>query len=141
MKITCFNREGFVVDSTDSGEKASKQAELESKITEGVQESTHVEPFNDAQGLTSGDDTPQEQQYSITTGRARRQIRPSKWYAYADIVAYALSVAESIEPSSYKEAISSDEAVEWTVAMTEEIHKNQTWELVKPPERQKIVGC
>jgi len=66
-----------------------------------VQESTRVEP-----GSTSGDDTLQEQQYSIATGRARRQICPPKRYTYADIVAYALSVAESIEipePFTYNE--------------------------------------
>ena len=86
--------------------------ELESKVTEGVQESTRVEPVNDAQGSTSGDDTLQEQQYNIVTGRARRQIRPPKRYSYVDMVAYALSVAESIEipePFTYNEAISSDE--------------------------------
>ena len=53
-------------------------------------------------------------------------------------------MAESIEisePSTYNEAISSNEAVKWTVDMTEEIeshHKNQTWELVKSPKGQKI---
>ena len=53
-------------------------------------------------------------------------------------------MAESIEipePSTYNETISSDEAAEWTVAMTEEmesLRKNQTWELVKPLRRQKI---
>ena len=62
-----------------------------------MQESTRVEPINDAQGSTSGDDTLQEQQYIITTGREKRQIRPPKRYAYADMVAYVLSVAESIE--------------------------------------------
>ena len=61
------------------------------------------------------------------------------------MVAYALSVVESIEisePSTYNEAINSDEAAKWTVAMTEEmksLHKNQTWELVKPPEDRKLV--
>jgi len=87
--------------------------ELECKVTEGVQESTRVEPVDDAQGSTSGDDTMQEQQYSIATGRAKRQIRPSKRYAYAEMIAYALSAAESIEisePSTYNEAISSNEA-------------------------------
>ena len=76
-----------------------------------MQESTHVEPVNDAQGSISGDDTLQEQQYSITIRRVRRQIRLPKQYAYADMVTYALSVAESIEisePSTYNEAISSD---------------------------------
>ena len=63
------------------------------------------------------------------------------------MVAYALSVTESIEipePSTYSEVINSDEAAEWTVAMTEEIeplHKNQTWEAVKPPRGQKIICC
>jgi len=71
-------RKESVVDSTGSGEEASKQVELENKVTEGVQESTHVEPINNAQGSTWGDDTPQEQQYGIATGRVRRQIRPPK---------------------------------------------------------------
>ena len=37
-----------VVDSTDSGEAASKHVELESKVTKGVQKSTHIESVNDA---------------------------------------------------------------------------------------------
>jgi len=50
-------RKESVVDITGSGEEASKQVELEGKVTEGVQESTHVEPVDDAQGSTLGDDT------------------------------------------------------------------------------------
>jgi len=94
-----------------------------------------------------GDDASQERQYSIVIGRARKQICPPKRYIYADIVAYALSVAESIEipePSTHKEAISSGEVVEWTIAMTEEmesLHKSQTWELVKPSRGQKILAA
>ena len=53
-------RKESVVDIIGSGEEASKQVELESKVTEGVQESTHVEPVDDAQGSTSCNDTPQE---------------------------------------------------------------------------------
>ena len=61
--------------------------------------------------------------------------------------AYALSMAEFIEisePSTYNEAISSDEVVERIVALTEEmesLHKNQIWELVKPLRGHKIFGC
>ena len=123
-------RKESVVDITGSGERASKQVKLDSKVTKGVQESTRIEPVNDAQDSTSGDDTLQEQQYSIATRRVRRQIRPPKRYAYAYMVAYALSMVESIEipePFTYNEAISSDEATEWTVAMTEKmesLHKN-----------------
>ena len=53
-------------------------------------------------------------------------------------------VIEYHEPSSYREAVSSENWAQWSIAMSEEIeslHKNQTWELVKPPKGQKIVGC
>ncbi|KAG8498286.1 hypothetical protein CXB51_006980 [Gossypium anomalum] len=49
-------------------------------------------------------------QYSIAKNRTRREIKPPKKYAEADLVAYALNVAEDIdanqEPSNYSEAIS-----------------------------------
>ena len=51
-------RKESVVDITDSGEKASKHVELESKVTEGVPECTCVEPVDDAQGSTSVDTPP-----------------------------------------------------------------------------------
>jgi len=41
-------RKKSVVDSTYSGEAASKHVELESKVTKGVQKSTHIESVNDA---------------------------------------------------------------------------------------------
>ncbi|PPR84446.1 hypothetical protein GOBAR_AA36262 [Gossypium barbadense] len=90
------------------------------------------------------DESPQEKPYSIATGRTKRQIKPNP--RYANLVSFALSVAESIgiEPSSYNEAVTCDESAQWAIAMSEEIeslHKNHTWELVKPPSNQKIVGC
>ncbi|WP_222927389.1 reverse transcriptase domain-containing protein, partial [Xylella fastidiosa] len=63
------------------------------------------------------------------------------------MVAYALSVVETVEydePSSYAEAVSSNECAQWCVAMSEEIEslqKNQTWELVEPLKNRRIVGC
>ena len=87
------------------------------------------------------------QQYSLTRDRERRQIKPPQRYGHADIVSFALSIAEDIEtqdPTTYHEAISSGESAQWITAMTEEmesLHKNQTWKLVKPPEGHKIVGC
>ena len=88
---------------------------LESKDSGSVQESTQIEPIDDIQGSTLGDDTPLKQEYNIATGKVRRQIRPPKWYAYEDMVAYALSVAESIEipePSTYNKASRSDETAD-----------------------------
>ncbi|KAG8498715.1 hypothetical protein CXB51_005041 [Gossypium anomalum] len=62
-------------------------------------------------------------------------------YAEADLVAYALNVAEDIdanqEPSNYSEAISCEDSEKWMFAMQEEmesLHKNKTWDLVKLPK-------
>ncbi|KAG8480001.1 hypothetical protein CXB51_025036 [Gossypium anomalum] len=61
-------------------------------------------------------------QYSIAKNRTRREIKPPKKYAEADLVTYALNVAEDIdanqEPSKYTEA-----------------------DLVKLPKDKKTVRC
>ncbi|KAG8489132.1 hypothetical protein CXB51_017197 [Gossypium anomalum] len=66
-------------------------------------------------------------QYSIAKNRTRREIKPPKKYAEADLVAYALKVAENIdanqEPSNYSEAISCEDLEKWMFAMQEEIYK------------------
>ncbi|KAG8485563.1 hypothetical protein CXB51_018918 [Gossypium anomalum] len=52
-------------------------------------------------------------QYSIAKNRTRREIKPPKKYVEADLVAYALNVAEDIdanqEPSNYSEAVSCED--------------------------------
>ncbi|KAG8503427.1 hypothetical protein CXB51_001333 [Gossypium anomalum] len=72
----------------------------------------------------------------------------SKEDAEADLVAYALNVAEDIdtnrEPSNYSEAISCEDSEKWMFAMQKEIkslHKNRTWDLVKLPKGKKFVCC
>ncbi|KAG8483366.1 hypothetical protein CXB51_022321 [Gossypium anomalum] len=87
-------------------------------------------------------------QYSITKNRTRREIKPPKKYAEADLVAYALNVAEDIdanrEPSNYSEAISCEDSEKWMFAMQEEmesLHKNRTWDLVKLPKDKKVIRC
>ncbi|KAG8498724.1 hypothetical protein CXB51_005090 [Gossypium anomalum] len=83
-------------------------------------------------------------QYSIAKNRNKREIKPPKKYAEADLVAYALNVAEDIdanqEPSNYSEAISCEDSEKWMFAMQEEmesLHKNKTWDLVKLPKGKK----
>ncbi|KAG8473091.1 hypothetical protein CXB51_035032 [Gossypium anomalum] len=53
-------------------------------------------------------------QYSIAKNRTRREIKPPKKYVEADLVAYALNVAEDIDanhkPSNYSEAISCEDS-------------------------------
>ncbi|GJW65677.1 retrovirus-related pol polyprotein from transposon TNT 1-94 [Tanacetum coccineum] len=86
-----------------------------------------------------------EQDRSIAHDRPRRNVKaPTR---FGDYVAYALQVAEeveSLEPATYREAITSKDSDMWIAAMGEEIeslHKNKTWELVQLPERRKVVGC
>ncbi|KAH9743535.1 hypothetical protein KPL70_003339 [Citrus sinensis] len=84
--------------------------------------------------------------YHLAKDREMRQIRPPQRYGYADLIAYALAASHEIdedEPTSYKEAIKSSYKSEWQRAMEDEIdslYKNNTWELVKKPEKRRIVG-
>ncbi|KAG8503399.1 hypothetical protein CXB51_001318 [Gossypium anomalum] len=87
-------------------------------------------------------------QYSIAKNRTRREIKPPKKYAEADLVAYTLNVAEDIdanqEPSNYSEAVSCEDSEKWMFAMQEEmesLHKNRTWDLVKLSKGKKAVRC
>uniref|UniRef100_A0A2N9IN85 Integrase catalytic domain-containing protein n=1 Tax=Fagus sylvatica TaxID=28930 RepID=A0A2N9IN85_FAGSY len=78
---------------------------------------TSIQPIPDeVQDSTDEVDAPQQQQqYSIATSREKRQIRPPQRYAHADLVAFSLTVVETIEdqkPSSYHEAISGTLGVE-----------------------------
>ena len=97
-----------------------------------------------------GDDAQEnqeEERYNIAKDRPRRNIRQPQKYGHAEFVAYALSVADTIEnsePVTYSEAVASIDSTKWLIAMNEEmesLHKNQTWELVKPRTGKKIVGC
>ncbi|GJR18072.1 retrovirus-related pol polyprotein from transposon TNT 1-94 [Tanacetum coccineum] len=112
----------------------------------------HVVPGDMDHDVTSPDDQPNspnlehEQDRSIAHDRPRRNTKAFSRFGFEDYVAYALPVAEeveSLEPITYREAISSKEFGMWIAAMGEEInspHKNNTWELVKLPERRKVVG-
>lgn len=48
-----------------------------------------------------------------------------------------------VTPMNYKEALNSSQADSWKEAINEELHslqKNETWDLVPPPERDNIIG-
>ncbi|KAE8700517.1 hypothetical protein F3Y22_tig00110556pilonHSYRG00215 [Hibiscus syriacus] len=84
--------------------------------------------------------------YNLVRDRQRRTIRPPERFGHADMISYALSVAEEIEeadPNNYKEALKSKERDKWAKAMDEEIAslmKNKTWDLVDRPKNQRVVG-
>ncbi|KAG8472305.1 hypothetical protein CXB51_034359 [Gossypium anomalum] len=95
----------------------------------------------------SNKENQKQVEHQINT-ETRREIKPPKKYAEADLVTYALNVAEDIdanqEPSNYSEAVSCEDSEKWMFAMQEEmesLHKNRTWDLVKLPKGKKAVRC
>ena len=59
-----------------------------------------------------------------------------------------MSVAEETldveESFKYVDAILTPDSTPWLIAINEELeslHKNKTWDLIKPPKRKKIDGC
>jgi hypothetical protein len=84
-----------------------------------------------------------EQHHSIATDRPRHTIRPLIRYGFEDMVSYAL-VISSGDPTTFQEAVNSQEKSRWMSAMAEEIeslHKNQTCDLVELLEKKRKIGC
>ncbi|GJU74030.1 retrovirus-related pol polyprotein from transposon TNT 1-94 [Tanacetum coccineum] len=125
-----------------------KQDPIESKLQDGVsgkveddpKQMEHVVPGDMNHDDTSPDDhinlphLEYEQDRSIAHDRPHRNVKaPTR---FGDYVTYALQVAkevESLEPATYREAITSKDSDIWIAAIGEEIeslHKNKTRELV-----------
>ncbi|KAL0431935.1 UNVERIFIED_CONTAM: Retrovirus-related Pol polyprotein from transposon TNT 1-94 [Sesamum radiatum] len=81
-----------------------------------------------------------ENQYLLARDRERRQSRrPSRFKDFH----LALNT-ESVEPTSYDEALKTPESNLWIKAMKEEIkslHDNKTWVLVPKPKNASRVDC
>ncbi|KAG8471889.1 hypothetical protein CXB51_036391 [Gossypium anomalum] len=97
------------------------QFNTESKIESTLQASTKID-----------NRVASSLQYSIAKNKTKREIKPPKKYAEANLVVYALNVAEDIdanqEPSNYSEAVSCEDSEKWMFAMQEEmesLHKKQ----------------
>ncbi|KAL5766903.1 hypothetical protein ACOSP7_017520 [Xanthoceras sorbifolium] len=140
VKETSTRKEISVSSNTDAA-SSSKQVEFEVENEPSLQNRVQMPtPIEE-------EETPQsEEEDSIARHKPpRKKRRPQR---LADYVSFALAVAEDTntvgEPSTYSEAISCDDSAKWLVAMQEEVeslHKNRTWDLVKPPKDKKIVGC
>ena len=83
----------------------------------------------------------------LARDRVRRQnVRPPSRYEDANLVAYALAVADDIEkeePKSFEEAKKSKDWKHWNNAADEEmdsLNRNHTWDLIERPKGQKTVG-
>lgn len=125
--------------------------------TNETQDVSDDEPEGGAEGgatevvSDSEEDSDAEQElanYQLARDRSRRTVRPPARYQNEDqVLAFALSVAEVIdsdEPETYQEALRSGNWVKWEGAFEDEMDslmKNHTWNLVKRPEKQKVIGC
>ncbi|KAH9648407.1 hypothetical protein KPL70_025572 [Citrus sinensis] len=85
--------------------------------------------------------------YQLAKDRIKRTIKMPEKYGVADLISYALAVAEtetSDEPATYKQVMRTKDKRKWVAVMEEEmasLRKNKTWTLVKKPVDQKLVGC
>ena len=74
--------------------------------------------------------------------RTRRPDLSNDYYVYFGEGEY--DIGEEVDPTTYREALSSDKANEWLIAMRDEMQSmsdNDVWELVDLPKRYKPIGC
>jgi transposase InsO family protein len=105
------------------------------------------EPTTTNHDTTASGDTSEDlggdNDYQLARDREHRSIKPPQRYGFEDLAAYAL-LTSSGDPSTFREAISSQEKDKWMGAMMEEMEslkKNQTWELVQLPKGKRAIGC
>ena len=131
------------------------QSKVETELltpSSGIQDSSElkVESTNDERSSEVKDQKAfrhtELEGYQLAKDRERRVSKVPKRYGIADLVSYALMVANDVsgeEPISYKEAMRSKQISEWLTTMKEEIaslKKNDTWVLVDKPTNKKLVG-
>ena len=76
------------------------------------------------------------------TQRTRRHALSNDYYVYIGDGEY--DIGEAVDPTTYHEALSSDKANEWLIAMRDEMQfmlDNDVWELVDLPKGYKPIGC
>lgn len=83
--------------------------------------------------------------YLVGKDRRIRIIRkPSRYLdSYLVILAFNASVSHNYVPDSYQDAISYSNSSKWFNVMKEELDslkKNETWNLVKKPKKNKLVS-
>lgn len=131
---------GMYFENSECG-KEKTQIEVEPS-TDKVQENSQINPITDL------DNTPEEtghsvsnlrgskhaiNDYQLVRDRERRVPKPNRKLAQADLICYALTVAEEIEgstePRNLREACETDERQLWHRAMEEKLEalrKNNT---------------
>ena len=76
------------------------------------------------------------------TQRTRRPAISNDYYVFLREGDY--EIGEEVNPTTYSEALNSDKANEWLIAMRDEMQSmldNDVWELVDLPKGYKPIGC
>ncbi|KAH9782991.1 hypothetical protein KPL71_009148 [Citrus sinensis] len=87
--------------------------------------------------------------YQLARDRERKEVKMPKRYGIADLISYALMVADEMtgeEPENFKQAMNSRDKWKWLSVMEEEmtsLKKNNTWVLVHRPagKRSEYDSC
>lgn len=153
----------FLEDSKISGSSERQEFDLQEVQEEGGMGSSlylpHITPLVHDTAPSHGTVTEstlntQEQVPEMTTSlvapdnQLRRSSRSRQPINFDDYVTYLneadMDIGKLNDPTSYKEAINSDQSSEWNKAMIDELdsmNKNNVWELVELPKGVKPVGC
>ncbi|KAH9679832.1 hypothetical protein KPL71_026291 [Citrus sinensis] len=147
-KEELLNKPRSPVNNTESGTETDKvKFQVEPQNLKELEPETVGAETEPEYGVEHESAESEEDTYQLARDRKRRTIRPPKRYAVADLIAYALTVAQELnddEPMTYQEAIRGKNKLEWKRAMDEEmtsLMKNKTWELIEKPTKRKTVSC
>ncbi|CAA7014375.1 unnamed protein product [Microthlaspi erraticum] len=140
-------------EESEQSEQSGQSTSVPSSVQGGAAQNTETK--SESESSSSSDDETEEKnevtqdlsEYLLARDRDRRQTKKPSKYGEADIVAFSLICADSInldEPKSYAEAQRSKDKKLWNAAEDEEMDsliKNLTWILTNKPTDQKVIGC
>ncbi|GAA0182094.1 hypothetical protein LIER_30321 [Lithospermum erythrorhizon] len=135
LKTSISEDENGAEKQVDQKTEVSCEMEVDVPQSHSKVEVSVVPPSVEHQSLDL--DHPRRENYGV----------PPTRYEYEDMLAFALQVAEEVDPhelASYKEAVTGTESVQWLAVIGDEIkslQKNQTWELARKPAGRKVVTC
>ena len=122
---------------------------IEKSIDNNVNDDAQVEGQPPNIEDEKNDDDVQQRSPSLSTTRQRRKIvAPRRYIKECEYVAYPLNIASKVEglhePSTYKEALASNDSSKWLIAMKQEMEslaKNETWDIVEAQKKRRFLGA
>lgn len=118
---------------SEKQDQKSEQVELQVSKEEQIKDENEL---NESQ-----DENEEETNSSKMKLRNRESIlRPQRFNEFVSLI----TTESELTPTTYKEAVTSENRIDWRKAMQEEIQAlqdNETWELTELPENKKALQC